>query len=118
MPPSGYSPQQTQSIVAFLHSCATALESECKGLSQALADGLRRESADIERVLPSLADDPFASHILRLTRDFYARVLELAPANAADYWSGVDSVLADVERSVLAIHVPSASVASNPTATA
>lgn len=118
MPPSGYSPDQSRSILGFLRSCASALESEAEELGQSVADGLRRECGDIERALPSFAHDPFAAHILRLTRDFYARVLDLSPSSSDEYWSGVDRVLVDVERAVLEIHVPPRSLASRKEATA
>lgn len=118
MPPSGYSTKQSQSIVGFLRSCALALESESKELGESPSEGLRRECADIERALPSLSGDTFATHVLRLTRDFYSRVLALRPSNSSEYRESVDRILADVERSVLAVHVPASSTVSEASASA
>ena len=106
MPPSGYSAEQSQSIVEFLRSCASALEAEAAELRQPLTQALCRERDDVDRVLPSTGQEPFAGHVLRLTRDFYARVAEAAPVSAETYWNVVESVLEEVGRAILAVHVP------------
>jgi hypothetical protein len=105
MPPSGYSPVQSNHIVAFLASCSEALETECRGAGRTALEGLQKEQADIAGALAAGWDNALSEHVLCLTGEFYKAVAARAPLDFVAYRAAVQDVLDEVGASVLAVHI-------------
>jgi predicted phage gp36 major capsid-like protein len=105
MPPSGYSVQQARHIADFLASCATALEAEAESAGLSPEDGLRKECADIDRVLNSDWSDAISGSVMRLTAQFYALILEQMRESGSGFETAVETSLENVRASVEAAHI-------------
>lgn len=84
MPPSGYSPSQSQYAVDFLTSCFRALVAEADEKSLSLREALRAEIGNIHAHLESDTSLPSQEAILRLTLTFYEALYDSGAADNAE----------------------------------
>lgn len=105
MPPSGYSSVQSDLVVDFLTQCADALASESALAGRSPMAGLEKECDDIRRVVGGEYTNPFAVHVMELTRAFYVAVMERRPESPVEFRAAVDEVLADVSTHIQSIHI-------------
>lgn len=105
MPPSGYSQIQSEAIISFLRSCASALVEEARELELNPSQALRRECEDIRRSLSGNSHDPIASRVLALTESFYATLLKREPQSFSQFSAELESALSQARAAVLNIHI-------------
>lgn len=107
MPPSGYSSEQSASIVDFLKSCSRALEREGKQKQLSPTDALQAECKNIRLILESdELSTPIARLALDMTLNLYVRLHQSSPRDYEDLSEATDRLLQEVSVSILAIHVP------------
>lgn len=105
MPPSGYTTGQAGSVIAFLSSCAAALEQEARSLGRTPIAALRREIANIQSALGDDINTSVSRDVLQLTATFYSSILDMAPSDFKTYSICTMDALKQVEAGILSIHV-------------
>jgi hypothetical protein len=108
MPPCGYTPSQSKSIIEFLRSVSTSLREEGRGFELTPTEALQRELNNIAVILDS--DENFGASgnkVLELTASFYQQILDRGPVNYQDFDDIRSILLKETDAQILRIHVPS-----------
>lgn len=106
MPPSGYTVDQSSSVINFLVSCANSLEKEGVQKNLSPVDALKSECENINVILGNKNCEYFAGGVLALTHIFYSDLLAKKPKNYDEYRMMVVKALEEAKDEILAVHVP------------
>ncbi|KKU67850.1 MAG: hypothetical protein UX89_C0012G0011 [Parcubacteria group bacterium GW2011_GWA2_47_16] len=104
MPPSGYSPTQSNAIRSLCESCLNALVQE-NIATRSPVEALERELAHINRDLETTNRPVVATKVLELTKGFYSALLARNPGSFESLAEHSEIVLDEIEESILDIHV-------------
>ena len=107
MPPSGYTLEQSNSIINFWVSCSKSLEKEAVVNELSPVDALKKEVENINQIIVSNEFDNISNIILELTKWFYNEIINKAPKSFVEYNMYVEELAIKAKKSILHIHVTS-----------